>query len=264
LLYECEAIDMYQAHGFEPSEGPGVIGHRFYCLSNPIPVFLDGQAQLVAQAESAALEEEVEFINLEGKYRVYPYPHPEPITLPMFLKTRGLKRVTNKGTVIPENYYNLTRSIHALGLDSKDPVNVKGQQVVPYDFAIAFLIQKREEFISNASNKEPRGCVKIVCTGKTKKGQKQTYIFSLVSEGVGKGQALGEGTGIPAALGAVLIQQGKIEKKGVLPPEGCVNVWSFLQLMKRAMKIDDTVEEKKSPLIIESIDAGGIVKRMQL
>jgi saccharopine dehydrogenase (NAD+, L-lysine-forming) len=264
LLYECEAIDMYHAHGFEPSEGPGVIGHRFYCLSNPIPVFLDGQAQLVAQAESAALEEEVEFINLEGKYRVYPYPHPEPITLPMFLKTRGLKRVTNKGTVIPENYYNLTRSIHALGLDSKDPVNVKGQQVVPYDFAIAFLIQKREEFISNASNKEPRGCVKIVCTGKTKKGQKQTYIFSLVSEGVGKGQALGEGTGIPAALGAVLIQQGKIEKKGVLPPEGCVNVWSFLQLMKRAMKIDDTVEEKKSPLIIESIDAGGIVKRMQL
>jgi len=43
-----------------------------------------------------------------------------------------------------------------------------------------------------------------------------------------------------------------------------VNVWSFLQLMKRAMKIDDTVEEKKSPLIIESIDADGIVKRMQL
>ncbi|HUY01264.1 MAG TPA: saccharopine dehydrogenase NADP-binding domain-containing protein [Candidatus Deferrimicrobium sp.] len=264
LLYECESIDMYHAHGFEPSEGPGVIGHRFYCLSNPIPVFLDGQAQLVAQQESAALEEEVEFINLEGRYRVYPYPHPEPITLPMFLKTRGLKRVTNKGTVIPENYYNLTRSIHALGLDSKDPVNVKGQQVIPYDFAIAYLIKKRDEFINKASNKEPRGCVKIVCKGKTKKGQKQTYVFSLVSEGVGKGQALGEGTGIPAALGAVLIQQGKIKKKGVLPPEGCVNVWSFLQLMKRAMKIDDTVEEKKSPLIIESIDADGIVKRMQL
>ncbi len=257
LLTECESIDMYHAHGFEPFEGAGVIGHRFYCLSNPIPVFLDGKAQMIAQEDSSFLEEEVEFINLEGKHKVYPYPHPEPITLPKFLKVKGLKRVTNKGTVLPPEYYDLTRKIHALGLASKDPIEVNGQRVVPYDFAIAYLIKKRNEFISQYQDKTPRGCVKIVCKGKTKKGKMQTYIFSLVSEGAGKGQALGEGTGFPAAFGAILIQLGKITKKGVLPPEACVNVWDFIQLMKNTLKIDDTTESQKSPLIIESIDADG-------
>ncbi len=264
LLYECESIDMFHAHGFEPSEGPGVIGHRFYCMSNPIPIFINGEAKLVAQKDSATYEEEVEFINLKGKYRVYPYPHPEPITLPMFLKAKGLKRVTNKGTVLPEQYYDLTRTIHSLGLDSTDPVEVEGQKVTPYNFAIAYLIKKRDEFISQESDQEPRGCVKIVCKGKTRKGKEQSYIFSLVSEGVGKGQGLGMGTGFPAALGAVLIQQGKVKERGVVPPEACVNVYSFLDLMKKALDIDDQVEEKKSPLIIESIDADGVVKRMKI
>ncbi len=261
LLYECESIDMYHAHGFEPSEGPGVIGHRFYCMSNPIPVFTNGKAELIEQKNSAAFEEEVEFINLKGKYRVYPYPHPEPITLPRFLRTRGLKRVTNKGTVLPEKYYELTRAIHGLGLNSKDPVIVEGQTVLPYDFAIAYLIQKRDELISQESDQEPRGCVKIVCQGRTRKGKDQTYIFSLVSEGIGKGQGLGMGTGFPAALGALLIQTRKIKKKGVIPPEACVNVYSFMDLMKKALDIDDKVEAKKSPLIIQSIDADGNITR---
>jgi len=264
LLKECESIDMYHAHGYEPIEGGGVIGHRFYCLSHDIPVFLDGEPQLISQKDSILLEEEIEFINLEGKYRVYPYPHPEPITLPKFLKTKGLRRVTNKGTVLPEEYYNLTRAIHACGLYSTDPIEVKGKKIVPYDFAIAYLIQKRDEIISRQVNKEPRGCVKIVCKGKTRKGKEQTYIFSLVSEGVGKGQGLGEGTGFPAAFGAILIQQGKIKGKGVLPPEACVNIWSFMDLMKKTLAIDEQTEEKKSPLIIESIDHEGNLTKTQL
>ena len=72
------------------------------------------------------------------------------------------------------------------------------------------------------------------------------------------------GTGFPAAIGAMLIQQGKIKQRGVLPPEACVNVWHFMDLMKTALDINDQVEEKKSPLIIQSIDADGTVKEMQL
>ncbi len=263
LLKECESIDIYHAHGFEPFEGPGVIGHRFYCLSNDIPVLLDGKAQRIAQKDSAPLEEEVEFINLEGKHHVFPYPHPEPITLPLFLKTKGLRRVTNKGTVLPQEYYELTRAIHAAGLNRTDPLEVKGQKVSPYDFAIAYLIKKRDEFIRQHKDRETRGCVKIVCKGKTKKGKDQSYIFSLVSEGVGKGQGLGEGTGFPAAFGAILIQQGKIKEKGVLPPEACINIWDFMQLMKKALAVDDKTEAKKSPLIIESIDDQGTVTKTQ-
>ena len=140
---------------------------------------------------------------------------------------------------------------------------MKGQKVSPYDFAIAYLIQKWDEFISHHQNKEARGCVKIICKGKTKKGKDQTYIFSLVSEGVGKGQGLGERTGFPAAFGTLLIQHGKIKEKGVLPPEACVNIWEFMSLMKKALAVDDKTEAKKSPLIIQSIDEQGTMIKTQ-
>lgn len=261
LLEECESIDMYHIHGGEPEEGPGVIGHRFYCLSNPIPVFLDGEAREVDPADSEPLEEEVEFINLPGRYRVYPYPHPEPITLPMHVP--GVRRVTNKGSVLPEAYYELTRRIHACGLHSKEPLDVKGQAVVPYDFAIAYLIKERERILAETNFGAPRGCVKIVVKGKRKRTlEPRTYVFSLVSEGAGKGQALGEGTGTPAAFGAILIQRGQIAAKGVLPPEAAVDPMDFLALMREALDIDDKQEGRQSPVIFESIDEAGNVKRM--
>jgi saccharopine dehydrogenase (NAD+, L-lysine-forming) len=41
---------------------------------------------------------------------------------------------------------------------------------------------------------------------------------------------LGEGTGIPAAMGVVLLARGKVDAKGVLPPEGCVDPADFIAL----------------------------------
>ncbi len=267
LLDKCDSIDMFHIHGGEPNEGPAVIGHRFYCMSNPIPIFIEGKAIKVDPKDSEKYEEDVEFINLEGEYRVYPYPHPEPITLPMFID--GLKRVTNKGTVLPERYYELTRDIHSLGLDSKEPVKVKDIngdwcKIQPYDFAISYLIQQREKLLEELNFGEPKGCVKIVVEGERKRtGEYRKYVFSLVSEGVAKGQALGEGTGTPAAIGAVMIQRGLVDKKGVLPPEACVEPLEFLKIMREVFGFNES-DEKKSPLIFQSIDAEGNVKTKKL
>nr|MDO8108742.1 saccharopine dehydrogenase NADP-binding domain-containing protein [Candidatus Sigynarchaeota archaeon] len=264
LMDECESIDLFHTHGGEPTEGPGVIAHRFYCMNVDVPMFLDGKAVKLSQAESEKHTEMVEFINLPGKHKVYPYPHPEPITLPMFLKDRGLKRVTNKGNVLPVEYYDLTRDIHKLGLSSKEPVVVNGVKVIPHDFAIAYLIKRRDEILKAQSFGEQRGCVKIVCKGK-KKGtlEPRTYVFSLVSEGAGKGQALGEATGLPCAFGAILLQRGKIKQKGVLPPEACVDAMTFMSLMSEALSLNEKDESKKSPVIFESIDEHGVVKRQE-
>ncbi|NMC07496.1 MAG: saccharopine dehydrogenase, partial [Candidatus Lokiarchaeota archaeon] len=74
LLEECESIDMFHTHGGEPTEGPGVIAHRFYCMNVDVPMFLDGKAVKLTQAESENYTEMVEFTNLPGKHKVYPYP----------------------------------------------------------------------------------------------------------------------------------------------------------------------------------------------
>ncbi|MHA1729447.1 MAG: saccharopine dehydrogenase NADP-binding domain-containing protein [Promethearchaeota archaeon] len=266
LLKSCESIDIFHTHGGEPTEGAGVILHRFYCMRQDVPIFMNGKLKNLSQEESEKLAEEIEFINLksDGKLKCYPYPHPEPITIPKFMKEVGLKRVTNKGCVLPTEYYDLTRKIFAAGLDGTEPVNVNGKIITPYDFAVSYLIKKRGEILNETSFGEPRGCVKIVVSGKNKEDLDRTYIFSLVSEGAGKGQAMGEGTGIPAALGTILMAQGKIKQKGVIAPEIGVPVMDFFELMKTTLKIDNKVKEKRSPILIQEIDEKGNEKFIEL
>ena len=74
---------------------------------------------------------------------------------------------------------------------------------------------------------------------------------------------MGEGTGIPAAFGALLMQRGKVTEKGVLPPEACVNPLDFLGVMQEYLKLDK-MTGGSSPLIIESIDKKGNVEQLEM
>lgn len=255
LLDSTDAIDIYHAHGGEPFEGEGVIGHRFHCMSIDVPMFLDGKLTSVKffEPDGVALREKVDFYRLGKGITVYPYPHPEQVTLPRFIK---VNRVTNKGTVLPEEYYELTMNIHRLGLSSKEPLTVKGQTVVPYDFAIAYIIRERERILKKTNFGAQRGCVKIVVSGK-KDGKDRKFIFSIASEN----QALGEGTGIPAAIGVLLMLEGKIARKGVLPPEGCVNPLDFINKIKSVVKPSEDGKSFEG-VLVESVDENGSVTKL--
>ncbi len=259
LLDSVESVDIYHAHGGEPVEGPGVVAHRIHAMLLDIPMFLDGKLKYVKYFEDSgiALQEIVEFYKLKGKYKVYPYPHPEQITIPKYIK--NIKRVTNKGTVLPQEYYDLTREIVKLGITSDIPIDVNGQMVKPIDFAISYIINQREKILKKLNFGKQRGCVKIIVKG-LKKGKNHTYIFQLASEG---GQAMGEGTGIPAAFGAILMKKGKIKNKGIFPPEGGINPLDFIGMMQKFLKLKKVGDEKEgSPLIIESINADGKINRL--
>jgi hypothetical protein len=47
LLDTTTSVDIFHTHGGEPFEGPGVIEHRFHCMSIPIPMYLDGELKYV-------------------------------------------------------------------------------------------------------------------------------------------------------------------------------------------------------------------------
>ena len=74
---------------------------------------------------------------------------------------------------------------------------------------------------------------------------------------------LGEGTGMPAAIGVMLMQQGKITAKGVLPPEGCVNPSDFLTFGLQVMRTAG-MGTGGSLLRIETIRPDGSVSRLDL
>jgi len=163
LLEEVDSIDIYHVHGGEPTEGPAVIAHRIHSMTIDIPMFLDGKLTTVRffEEDGRALQEDVDF-HLIGRYRVYPYPHPETITLPRYIPC---KRVTNMGCVLPPEYYNLIMDIVNLGIISDRPIDVKGQKIAPIDFTISYILDQREIILQQTRFGEQRGCLKIVIKG---------------------------------------------------------------------------------------------------
>jgi saccharopine dehydrogenase (NAD+, L-lysine forming) len=260
LLDETESVDIFHAHGGEPIEGEGVIGHRFHCMGIDMPMYLGGELKYVKffEEDGIALRRTFDFPALGNNIPVYPYPHPEQVTIPKYIR---LNQVTNRGTVLPNKYYDLTKDICRIGLNSKNPVNVKGQTVIPYDFAIAYILQQREKILKETDFGQQRGCCSVVVKGK-KDEKKIEYRFHMASQS----QALGEGTGIPAAMGAVLIQQGKITSKGVFPPEGCVNPIDFIDLITRIMKLDKNKigTESFSGVIVQKVDEDGKIETIDI
>jgi saccharopine dehydrogenase (NAD+, L-lysine-forming) len=257
LLDTVEAVDIYHAHGGEPFEGVGVIAHRFHGMNIDIPMFLDGELRHVKffGPDGMALRERTDFHKVGKGVPVYPYPHPEQVTMPRHLKVR---RVTNRGTVLPDEYFDLTVELARLGFGSHEPVQAGGHAVSPHDFAMAFLVKRRDEILKETAFGTQRGCAKVVVSG-TRRGLPRKYVFSMASEN----QALGEGTGIPAAMGAILMVQGKVEGRGVLPPEACVNPIDFLALVPSILA---TTQKGGSfeGVIVEKVDENGNVERVEL
>ncbi len=260
LLDEAESIDIFHTHGGEAIEGEGVIAHRFHCMSIDIPMYLLGKLTYVKyfEQDGIALRQTFDFPVVGKNIPIYPYPHPEQVTLPRYLKVR---QVTNKGSVLPNEYYNLIRDLCGLGLASNEPLTVKGRTVVPYDFAVAYILKERERILKETGFTKPCGCCSVVVKGK-KAGKYQEYRFHMAS----RSQALGEGTGIPAAMGVMLMASGKVSGPGVLPPEACLDPMDFVGLISRVMKLDAKKEggESFGGVIVESVDEAGNVTKLDI
>ena len=259
MLDETESVDIFHAHGGEPFEGKGVIGHRFHCMSIDIPMYLEGQLRYVKffEEDGLALRRTFDFPILGDGIMVYPYPHPEQMTLPQYL---NVQRVTNRGTILPAAYYQLTMDVCRLGMADKTPLDIDGVSVSPYDFSTAFLIRERERILRETNFNGQKGCTSTVVTGK-KDGRRQELRFHLASDS----QALGEGTGIPAAAGAILMQQGKVSKKGIFPPEGGIDPMDFISLIPAILKKNKAHAPTQSEqLLIDVIEEDGTKTTMDM
>lgn len=252
MLDQVDEVNIYHAHGGEPAEGGAVIKHRIHAMTSDIPLYVDGEFIQVRMLEESGRKywSETEFKNI-GTLPVYPYPHPETITMPRYFE--GIKRVTNMGIVYPLDYFQLTMDSVALGLASEEPIIVQGHEVLPIEFEVAYIISRRPGFIKKAGLTEPSGCLKVEVKG-TKDGEVHTYVFSMFAKGGGAG----EGTGIPAALGAMLMKEGKVSPKGVFPPEAGVNPLDMIELAGKVIKSSGLSDEL--PIYIDHIDKDGNVQ----
>jgi len=257
LLDNVESVDIMHIHGGEPDEGAAVIKHRIHAMANDIPLFIDGRFIQVRQLEPSgqAYVQQTEFRNV-GTFPVYPYPHPETITLPKHIP--GLRRATNLGVIFPLSYFELTQEMVRVGTCTEEPLTVQGQKVVPLEFAVAHIQSQRARLLREAGITGPGGCLKVVVGGK-KDGESRTIILSLSSKSAGAG----EGTGIPAAAGAVLMGRGAVTAKGVVPPEAAVQPFEVLGLAMEMWKTFGSSGGSDS-VHVEQIDAHGNRKEIPL
>ena len=258
LLDSVEAVDIMHIHGGEPEEGAAVIKHRIHAMLNDIPLFLDGEFVTVRQLDESGRAHTVEtdFHNV-GRFPAYPYPHPETITLPRHIP--GLRRATNLGVIFPLSYFHLTQDMVRAGTCSSEPIEVQGRPVVPIEFAVAHIQSQRARLLAEAGIDGPAGCLKVVVSGQ-RKGAARTFVFQLSSRSAGAG----EGTGVPAAAGAILMGRGQVTGQGVFPPEAGVSPLPVLMTAFQAARALGKGAGGGTSIRVEQIDADGTVTAVPL
>ena len=198
------------------SSGIAVISHVFHAVTGDVPMYLDGKLEYVPARQ---FKREIEFPEPISKLETYFVGHPEPITIPRFLK--GVRNVTLRGALVPDWQNHLVSQFADIGLTEDKVIRVGNLEVSSRDFLASFVHQTMEQFKSGGA--EVSGFwVEVVGM---KRGKKTVIEYS----GADKMQKL---TGWSASIGAQQIIKNKNLRPGLYAPEGAIDPASFLQQLK--------------------------------
>jgi len=205
--------------------------HSLHMTIGKIPQYLDGKLVYV---EGGTGEETAEFLDPLGVCRVRYVGHPQPLTIPRYIK--GVKRVVIKGALIPSWVDELIKEQKETGFLSRESVEVKGSKVAPYDLTLRLW-----DAIPRSRDKGPLASgLKVIVKGE-RRGTQVTFTADIVGR-------MAPGTGLPASIAALMLDAGDVKVKGVVAPEGCIDPGKFLAaLLQRGARIHQT-ETVKSML----------------
>lgn len=237
-LDSVEDIRIYWAQSSIDPTGPGAMLHWFHITAEMIPVFRDGKW---VEIKGFTEPEMVDFLPPLGKMECYLTGHPEPVTLPRYIK--GVKNVSIKGCMYPASMMNFYKVLDEAGLGKADNLIINDQLSMPLRDMTVRIIRAMPRFAPEFFEKAFRECVdvyknvagaqKLEVTGE-KAGQKIKYVYDYMGENVT------QATTIPAAIGTIMISEGKIKKKGVLSPEAAMDPAVFISALKEEGQFYET------------------------
>ncbi len=213
------------------ASGIAVISHVFHAVTGDVPMYLDGKLEYVPARQ---FRREIDFPEPISRLETYFVGHPEPITIPRYLK--GVKNVTLRGALVPDWQNHLVSQFADVGLTEDKLVRVGSVEVSSRDFLASFVHQTMEQFKSGGVDVSGFW-VEVVGE---KNGKKTTVVFS----GADRMQRL---TGWSASIGAQILSMDRNLKPGLYAPEGAIDPNSFLsELKKRNVKVRKTVSTEES------------------
>jgi lysine 6-dehydrogenase len=173
--------------------------------------------------------EEYEFPEPVGRTRLYRTLHSEPATFPDSFRSKGLRHCEWRegGPGI-----DVLQLLATLGLGSNQPVEVRGQSVVPKEVLLALL--KREKLLGypEGVKVEDREIVDVEVRGQGRSGPITRHAYAAFRSKPEWGVAATEiAVGVCGSIAAILMAQGKTTGKGVLPPELCIPPGPFREML---------------------------------
>jgi saccharopine dehydrogenase (NAD+, L-lysine-forming) len=198
--------------------------HSLHMTLGKIPQYLNGELVHVEGGTEAVAEQ---FLEPLGICHVRYVGHPQPLTIPKYIKE--VKNVVIKGALIPLWVDELIKEQKDTGFLGKEPIDIKGTTVMPYDLAL-----KLWETIPEGRDNGPQASgLKVIVRGE-RGGKKITYTADMVGR-------MAPGTGLPASIAALMMDAGDVTEKGVVAPEGCIDPGKFLAaFLKRGARIHQT------------------------
>jgi len=195
--------------------------HSLHMTLGKIPQYINGELVNVEGGTDPVAEQ---FLEPLGTCHVRYVGHPQPITLPKYIK--GVKNIIIKGALIPLWVDELIKDQKETGLLSTEPMDIKGTKVTPYDVALKLW----EKIPEGRDNGPQSSGLKVIVKGE-KDGKKITYTADMVGR-------MAPGTGLPASIAALMMDKGDVTVKGVVAPEGCIDPDKFLgEFLNRGARI---------------------------
>ncbi|MBZ0255199.1 saccharopine dehydrogenase NADP-binding domain-containing protein [bacterium] len=204
-------------------------------------VFEDGEFK---QVPPFARPREITLPEPYGTHTQYIIPHSETVTLAEFLKPKGVRLIEVRGTWPPQNMA-LIKALYDYGFMRNDKIKLNGAEFGVMDAIAEYLIQSEE-----GQNTQLYGYALHVEVEGVKDGQKKRHTLTHThpsSDGSEPGweklRSYTRCVGIPMAIGAQLIAQGKTQGAGALIPEKVFNPSDvFNALKQRRIEIHETIE----------------------
>ncbi len=228
---QVDSVDFYWVLGASDCKGKAVWEHVLHMNTGMVPQFIDGELQDVPAGSEG---EVVDFIEPFGPCEVHFVGHPEPLTFPDYYKDKGIKRVVNKGGMLPHWVHEAIKVQNQWGFTGTDALEVEGQKVAPREMALELWRERPPE----GDLGDYTSGVKVVVKG-TCGEEEITVSYDIAGN-------TAPGTGIPASIGAQMIARGEVTEKGVVPPEACIDPETYLkEFVKRKAVIYESRESRR-------------------
>lgn len=227
--------------GVDPEMGPAIISHYFHAITGEVPTYRGGEW---VRVKALSEPEVVTFPPPVGPRRVYHVGHPEPVTLPRYV--RGVKTVTNKGTIWPTSLADLAKTFSEVGLTTLRELNLRGtsvplREIMVHltldlaDFAPPELLEEAQRELEDLGEYSLGVALRAEVRGR-KEGKRARRIYGAAC------RSAVTATALPAAVGALWIAREEVRGKGVFPPEGLIEPGRFLREVGKEVEIFETEE----------------------